>query len=235
MMITYVKLPWLDVSQAFVCFRSSRRLPENGIRTADQVIIDHTPSTVAMTDNGLSVLKLIKARSWHEYVKTLWAHSRLFKEVQGNRLLTRLGVHVAAIHEVGIGLLPGSRYRYLGYYIMEDLASVGAQEVFEMFLSGGLTPEERIHWLDLILDDLRTMRDAGVVFSDCHLNNVFAHPLKQHVIWIDTGVTRYFCPRSRKFARKFNYSIRRLADYHDQHLMLTLEEKRRILALLLPE
>ena len=234
MMITHVKLPWLEVSQAFVCFQLSRQLPHNGVRTADRLIIDHTPSTVAVTANGLSVLKLIKARSWHEYVKTFWAHSRLFKEVKGNRLLTWLGIHVAAIHEMGVGLLPGRRYRYLGYYIMDDLAAAGALEVFELFKSGGLDSAQRISWLDSILDDLRIMRDAGVVFSDCHLKNVFAHP-QGKVTWIDTGVTRYFCPRSRKFARKFNYSIRRFADYHDAELPLSHEEKRRILALLLPQ
>ena len=235
MVITQVSLPGVEIFQSFLSYRFESDKPAQHIRQAGPLIIDHTPSTVLMAEDGRSVLKFIKARSWHEYFKTFWARSRLFKEVKGNQLLAALGVNVARIHEVGVGLVPSGRYRYLGYYLMEDLSARNAVEMLDFFQQQQLTPSQRIEWLDKVIDDLRVMRDAGVVFSDCHLKNVFADLNRGEVVWIDTGVTRYSCNRGRKFARKFNYSIRRFADYHDKTLLLTAEEKRRILALLLPQ
>lgn len=236
MNLTQFSLPGVGIFQTFLTVQTEQ--PTSGrqhVRSTGPLIIDHTPSTVLMADDGRSVLKFIKARSWHEYFKTFWARSRLFKEVKGNQLLAGLGIEVARIHEVGIGLVPGYKYRYLGYYLMEDLAARQAVEMLSWFQSGDVSATQRMQWLDRVIDDLRTMRDAGVIFSDCHLRNVFAQPNSDQVIWIDTGVTRYLCPRSRKFARKFNFSMRRFANYHDGELTLSEEEKRRILALQLPE
>ncbi|WP_221800041.1 hypothetical protein [Oceanobacter mangrovi] len=234
MVITTVSSPAFEISQPFFSFANHSGTARRKILCGGDLILDHTPSTVIKQTDGGGILKLIKARSWHEYAKSLWARSRLFKEVRGNQLLAGLGLKVAEIREVGIALLPTPRYRYLGYYIMENLESRGAVEMLQLFDSG-ISEAKRIQWLDLVIDDLRRMRDSGIVFSDCHLRNVFADFEACQVIWIDTGVTRYHWRRSKRFARKFNHSIRRMADYHDKHLLLSSEEKRRLLALLLPE
>lgn len=235
MMLTQVDIPALSVSSRFLTFEPCSGQTTSGanalVRHCSDVIIDHTPSTVVYTHGRAAILKLIKARSWHEHAKTWWAHNRLFKEVRGNRLLQKLGLQVASIHEVGINPFSGSR-GYLGYFVMEDLSLRGAREVHELLGSGEANLERRAKIFKNIITDLKIMRDAGVIFSDCHLKNIFVGQDDQ-VIWIDTGVTRYCHPNGKRFRKKFNYSMERFSSYELDEPVRRAEESALIRSLLL--
>ena len=71
-------------SQLFITTRSSNSIQEHEL---NQTLIDHTPSLVGILKSSNLVIKFIKARSWHEYIKLFWNHSRITKEVKGSELL----------------------------------------------------------------------------------------------------------------------------------------------------
>lgn len=230
--IVTINLP--DQDERFRFFRMGAQKDVNHkLMTAD-TIIDHTPSTVLTLSqaSGQQILKLVKARSWHEYIKLLWAHNRLFKEVKGNRLLKELGIPVVRITEMGVRLLPARGRRYLGYYLMDDLVAQGYREGREWLQDPQTSQELRQRLIQGVIESLRIMREHQVVFSDCHFGNVFMRPDGQ-LCWIDTGVTRYGFGRRSRFAAKFNYSIRRFAAYDAYGVITSEAEQQQILSLLI--
>ncbi|MCY0967066.1 hypothetical protein [Parathalassolituus penaei] len=232
--IVTINLPLGDENFRFLRIGGSHNTPDNGEYAAVDTIIDHTPSTLLNLgdSNGRQVLKLVKARSWHEYIKLLWAHNRLFKEVRGNRLLKQLGIPVVRITEVGVRLLPARGRRYLGYYLMEDLQEQGYREGREILRDPQTSLLQRQQLIDGVIQHLQIMKEQRVVFSDCHFGNVFMNRDGQ-LRWIDTGVTRYGFGRRHRFTSKFNFSIRRFAFYEADGILLSEAEQQRILELLI--
>jgi tRNA A-37 threonylcarbamoyl transferase component Bud32 len=235
-LLTQIEVPELNLSKQFLCLCRQghrQRAPLLGRRhhKTQSLMLDHTPSTLAHLVRGEAVLKMIKARSWHEYVKTWWGHSRLFKEVKGNHRLKSLGLNVAEIFEIGFKLIPDED-RYIGYYIMQDLESVGASEAYSELLKGNISGRMRSALFNRLVKELRKMREFGIVFSDCHLKNIFVKN-NGEIIWIDTGVTCYLNPKGKRFKKKFNYSIERFAGYHNNPAAMNAEESELIRSLLI--
>jgi tRNA A-37 threonylcarbamoyl transferase component Bud32 len=191
----------------------------------NNVLVDHIPSLVGvLTDSGL-VIKFIKARSWHEYIKLLWNHSRITKEIKGSQLLQELGLTVPVIYEVGLGVIPSRRHKYIGYYIMENLSPSGFQELSTLITEDTINTEIREKIMTLVYLGLKKIRDSNIVFSDFHLDNVFANASGE-ITWIDPGVTTYSKLNDKKFRNKFNHSINRYIFYcNDRGNTLTEKEK----------
>ena len=188
-----------------------------------QLWIDHKPSTVGPSRQQGEVIKLIKARRWHEYVKLLWSHSRTHKEVVGARLLQQLGLDTPAIHEMGISLPTALRGKYIGYYVMEDLNARGLSEAHQLFSEADTSSALRLKIIDNICSGLQAMYRNKIVFTDFHLANVFSDP-EGNLTWIDTGVTLYHLKQKRK--RKYCDSIHRLINYYSDTVFSDNEKQR---------
>lgn len=197
-------------------------------RTPGTTLLDHKPSYVAVSQSERYIIKLIRPRKWHERVKMLWLHSRLHKEIAGNRLLARQGFRVPEIMESGSSFPAIIPAPFLGYYIMENLKSSGFREVKELFIQH---PELRSQVLERVIDGLRRMRDQHIVFSDFHLTNVMVND-QGELAWIDTGITHYQWYRRYKFAKKFNFSINRLIKYYSNDFF-TEQERQQVRQLLI--
>lgn len=176
------------------------------------VLVDHIPSLVGTLVDSEHIIKFIRARSWHEYLKLLWNHSRITKEIKGSELLQNLGLNVPQIHEVGFGIIPSLKHEYLGYYIMDNLAHSGFQELSLLIKESAISSTMREKIMLSILTGLKKMRDNRIVFSDFHLDNVFANEAGD-IMWIDPGVTTYSTVNEKKFRKKFNHSINRYIFY----------------------
>lgn len=192
-----------EKSQPFLTVDYSDESLSNNIH---DIIIDHAASLVGITSKNGLIVKFIKARSWHEYLKLLWNHSRVTKEVKGNRLLSKLGLRVPRIQEVGYGVIPSNKYKFIGYYIMENLKTSGYQELSTLITNNNLSDSIRSKIMFSIYNGLKAMRDNRIIFSDFHFENIFSDS-KGEVIWIDTGVTTYNKLNNRKFVKKFNQSV----------------------------
>jgi hypothetical protein len=193
-------------------FLTTRHQANSKQHILNNVLIDHTPSLVGvLKDSGL-VIKFIKARSWHEYVKLLWNHSRITKEVKGSQLLQELGLTVPVIHEVGFGIIPSKKHKYLGYYIMENLSPSGFQELSKLIKEDSINADMRGKIMTSVYLGLKKMRDCNIVFSDFHLDNVFANA-SGDIVWIDPGVTTYNQINNKNFRAKFNHSINKYILY----------------------
>lgn len=177
-----------------------------------EVLVDHTPSLVATSTDHKKIIKFIRARSWHEYLKLLWNHSRVTKEVKGSQLLSQLGLTVPQIFEVGYGVIPSTKHEFLGYYIMENLTQTGFQELSQLIKEDLLEKDMRQEIMLKIHKGLKVMRDNQIVFSDFHLDNVFANK-QGDITWIDTGVTTYSKFSNKKFHAKHKYAINRFINY----------------------
>jgi len=210
-------------TQPFLTTSSNLKLKE---KLVDNILVDHTPSLVGMFNESKLIIKFIRARSWHEYLKLLWNHSRITKEVKGSRLLTKLGLRVPEIHEVGYGVLPSTNHEYLGYYIMENLTQSGFQELSKLIKENALNETLRKTIMQSIHNGLKAMRDNHIVFSDFHLDNVFANE-NGEIAWIDAGVTTYHSFSEKKFSKKHNHSITRYINYtyNGQELLLPAEKE----------
>lgn len=190
------------------------------------ILSDRTPSLVGTTEGEHpTIIKLIRARTWHEYLKMLWMHSRVSKEVNGNTVLKDLDLNVPEILEVGYGLLPTRNYEFIGYYIMEDLTNAGYREVSDLIRSGDFVQEQRTVIMRKIFDGLKTMRDNYIVFSDFHLDNIFSDK-HGNIKWIDTGVSLYTGIRKNKFIKKHNHAINRFIHYYDKTELLMSESEK---------
>lgn len=185
--------------------------------TKKTVIKDYIPSLVIAMPEEKAILKLIRARKWVEYVKLLWNRSRASKEITGNNLLKKIGVHVPAIFESGLGLFPAKGYQFLGYYIMQDLQCQGFENSRFLFLENRIKPEQRRAFLDNVLKDVRKMRDNHIVFNDFKLENIFCNDAGD-TVWIDTGVTYYPAYRQMKFIKKHNDAIDYFLLHHEKFL-----------------
>jgi tRNA A-37 threonylcarbamoyl transferase component Bud32 len=205
-------------------FLTTRHQANSKQHVLNNVLVDHTPSLVGvLKDSGL-VIKFIKARSWHEYVKLLWNHSRITKEVRGTQILYQLGLRVPTIHEVGYGLIPSLRHNYLGYYIMENLTLSRYQEISKFIKDGTIDGSMRKQIMSSVYDGLKLMKDNRIVFSDFHLDNVFANKLGE-ITWIDAGVTTYHKLNESMFKKKFNHSITRFISYSNNRGNTLLDEE----------
>jgi hypothetical protein len=205
-------------------FLTTRYQTNSKQHVLDSVLVDHIPSLVGvLKDSGL-VIKFIKARSWHEYIKLCWNHSRITKEIKGSQLLQNLGLTVPVIHEVGFGIIPSKKHKYLGYYIMENLSLSGFQELSKLITENAINADMRGKIMTSVYIGLKKMRDSNVVFSDFHLDNVFANA-SGDITWIDAGVTTYNRINDGKFKKKFNHSINRYIFYcNDRGNTLTEKE-----------
>ena len=152
-------------SQPFVTTAHNMSSQETALNT---ILIDHTPSLVGVLNKSDLIIKFIKARSWHEYVKLLWNHSRITKEIKGTQILNQLGLRVPIIHEVGYGLIPSIKHSYLGYYIMENLTLSGYQELSKLIKDGAIDSAMRKKIMGAVYDGLKLMKDNRIVFSDFH-------------------------------------------------------------------
>jgi|TARA_B110001454_G_scaffold67672_1_gene65941 tRNA A-37 threonylcarbamoyl transferase component Bud32 len=198
-----------EESQSFLTTRYSELVQQFSLNT---ILINHKPSLVGVLHDSDLVIKFIKARSWHEYLKLIWNHSRVTKEVKGTEILEDLGLNVPVIHQVGYGVIPSSRYDYLGYYIMENLTLSGYQELSKLIKDGGIDLIMRKKVMKAVYEGLKLMRDNHIVFSDFHLDNVFANN-QGKITWIDAGVTTYHKLNKVKFKKKYDHSITRFIAY----------------------
>ena len=218
-------------SQPFLTTLYDEKAPKPILKN---IIVDHTPSLVGTLDKSEHIIKFIRARSWHEYVKLLWNRSRITKEIKGSQLLKGLGLSVPEIYEIGFGIIPSPRHEYLGYYIMENLSHLGFQELSKLIKENAIDDTMRGKIMLAVCDGLRVMRDHRIVFSDFHLDNIFANDAG-NITWIDAGVTTYHKMNEKKFRRKFNYSITRYIFYcNDRGNTLRKKETAMFNALLIP-
>jgi tRNA A-37 threonylcarbamoyl transferase component Bud32 len=218
-------------SQLFITTKQSEPAQEHEL---NKVLVDHIPSLVGTLKSSNLVVKFIKARSWHEYIKLLWNHSRITKEIKGSELLEGLGLTVPTIYEVGLGIMPSRRHEYIGYYIMENLTLSGFEELSKLIREGAIDPLMRERIMLTVFNGLKKMRDNRIVFSDFHLDNVFANS-SGDITWIDPGVTTYNIMNEKKFKNKFNHSINRYIFYcNDRGNDLSDKESDMFKQLLMP-
>lgn len=189
------------------------------------IIIDHTPSTVAITNDG-DVVKLIKARSWHEHVKVLWARSRTHKEVNGARILNNLGMNTADIYEMGISLPIFPHSKYIGYYLMNDIRKNNHIEATHLFKNENTSNDLRRKIIESVCSGLLKLKSINYVFTDFHLANIFSDE-NGNTIWIDTGITRY--SKKKKLEEKFQAACEKFLKYDFYGSLLTETEKEYIM------
>lgn len=201
----------IDGQKSQLFFTTKQCEPEHE-HELDQVLVDHIPSLVGTLKDSNLVIKFIKARSWHEYIKLLWNHSRITKEIRGSELLKGLGLTVPIIYEAGLGIIPSRKHKYIGYYIMENLTTSGFQELSKLIRDGAIDTTMRDKIMTSVFKGLEVMRNNRIVFSDFHLDNVFANSSGE-ITWIDPGVTTYNKMNEKKFRAKFNHSINRYINY----------------------
>lgn len=220
-----------EKSQPFITLKHSGLIQEH---TLDQVLVDHIPSLVGILKDSNLVIKFIKARSWHEYIKLLWNHSRITKEIKGSKLLENLGLTVPVIYETGLGIIPSRKHEYIGYYIMENLTLSGFQELSKLIRDNVIDAPMRDKIMSSVYDGLKIMRDNRIVFSDFHLDNIFADS-DGNITWIDPGVTIYNTMNEKKFREKLNHSINRYIFYcNDRGNTLSDKETALFKKLLIP-
>ena len=193
------------------------------------VLTDNAPSTVLVTEQDQHILKLIRPRKWQEYFKLLWGHSRYQKEIKGNYMLRKIGLQVPEIYETAIGIIPTARYRYLGYYVMENLSKRGFSTLLSQFKNPDLSVDERQQLFEKMLAGLKRMKLHRIVFTDFHLENVMVNQSGE-LAWIDTGITHYPWYRAHLMRGKLKKSIERLARFHGNDFF-TAHEKQSLKSL----
>jgi hypothetical protein len=90
-----------------------------------EILLDHHVSMVGVTQDKNIVIKLIKARTWHEHVKIFWKRSRTHTEFTGAKLLRSIGIDAPDVYEMGISFPIPRHAKFIGYYLMENLAHTG--------------------------------------------------------------------------------------------------------------
>ncbi len=223
--ITKVSVCGKVVPQLFFRRTYKEKAPADLSYDIDKVLQDHTPSLVGVTNQKDIVLKLIRPRRWHEIAKLFWGHSRVSKEIRGNFKFQDLGLNIPEIFESGYAFLPVTHYEFIGYYLMENLATKGYDEVFNLFHQEDLTSELRKMLFSQICDGLKTLQNNRIVFTDFTLGNVFGGE-DGSLFWIDTGVSSYNRLEQNKFIKKNNQSIERFVSIHND--LLLEEEKQQI-------
>ena len=209
-------------------FRAAEQ--KNGTHYYGEVIVEErNTSIVTLADNGKKVIKFIKPRSWEEYLKHLWFHCRVYKEIRGNRALAALGLRTPKIYEVGTSILPfpTKNFKYLGYHCMENLYEAGYEEAYNFYKKLDEADPVRAIITQNIIRDVLKMRKAHIVFSDLHLKNVFADG-EGNIAWIDTGIIKCRSAEVPKFRTKYNRSIDRLLNFYRDERVLSETEKAQI-------
>jgi serine/threonine protein kinase len=218
-------------SQPFLTTKYDKCTSQHSLK---KILVDHTPSLVGTLKESKFIIKFIKARSWHEYLKLLWNRSRITKEIRGSKLLEGLNLNVPKIHETGFGIIPSMKYEYLGYYIMENLYLSGFKELSKLIKKEEFSNDIRRKVILSIYEGLKVMRDNRIVFSDFHLDNIFANEVGD-INWIDTGITTYSPINKKKFHLKYNQSIIRYINYeYEGEILLSQNEKAIFKELLIP-
>ncbi len=170
------------------------------------ILLDHHVSTVGMLSGTPMVLKLVKARTWHEHVKVFWKRSRTHTEYTGAQLLRSIGIGAPEVYEMGISFPVPRNALYIGYYLMENLTESGFRSLSE--IQENLNSQQVALLTEQIKTTLETLEQHSVLYSDLHLDNIFCHPDNMVLKFIDTGAKRY--KRRKVFARKHKKAIRNL-------------------------
>ena len=170
------------------------------------ILLDHHVSTVGILSGTSMVLKLVKARTWHEHVKVFWKRSRTHTEYTGAQLLNSIGIAAPEVYEMGISFPIPRNALYIGYYLMEDLRETGFKSLSE--IQEHLSVEQISVLTRNISDTLTTLDQNSVLYSDLHLDNIFCHPVNMALKFIDTGAKRY--KRRKVFEKKHKKAIRNL-------------------------
>lgn len=169
-----------------------------------QVIRDHHASTVGVTNNNRVILKLVKARTWHEHFKILWKRSRTHTEFTGAKLLRSIGVDTPDVYEMGISFPVPRDALYIGYYLMENLEGSGYFALSD--IQETLTKHQISHLTKEISRIMEILYENRVVYSDFNLGNIFFNPDTMAVKLIDTGAKRYY--KRKSHIKKHNKAIR---------------------------
>ena len=197
----------------------------------ENVIVDQKASIVAVESTSKHIVKAVKSRTWHEYIKYLWGRSRDFKEVKGNKILSEMGLRVPKLISRGYGIVPGVKSNILGFYVMENMNSSGFRTVYDEFRSGQLTQSDRLRIIGDIVSGMRAMQLHRILYTDFHMENVMVNDDGQ-LVWMDTGVTTYTRFQKRKFLKKNNQAIHRFIRYYSDNYF-NQEEKEIISSLIL--
>ncbi|TPD54761.1 MAG: hypothetical protein C9355_06775 [Thalassolituus maritimus] len=152
------------------------------------------------------VLKLVKARTWHEHVKVFWKRSRTHTEYTGAQLLRSIGIGAPEVYEMGISFPIPRNALYIGYYLMENLTESGLLSLSD--IQKDLNDQQVSLLTDQIRITLQTLKQHSVLYSDLHLDNIFCHPETMELKFIDTGAKRY--KRRKVFEKKNRKAIRNL-------------------------
>lgn len=204
-------------------------LPPVLSETQTVVLKDDNPSLVIKLPEQQQILKFIRARHWVEYGKMLLRHSRISKEVNGNKMLAAIGLRVPQIVCAGIGFIPSKSYQFIGYYCMSDLENEGFACAKESLELGHLSSAARANLLNNVLRDVNIMYQNRIVFNDLKFGNIFCNSAGE-VSWIDTGISKYPFYQSGKMRKKFKMSVKRFIERHKN--LLTSDEKQRVSHLL---
>jgi len=219
-----------SVSQQFLKFSWDGKKRAIDALKNGKLIRDYNASQVIALEDSQQILKLVKPRRMLECVKLLWAASRANKEVQGNLLLSNLGIGVPELVDFGYGFFPGNNYRYIGFMVMEDLSARDCEDVRDMMKKPEFNEVSRNHFFSRLYKDIITMRDHHIIFNDLKLGNMFSD-LSGNLVWIDTGVSRYAFYQNKKFKIKYNFSLNRFLERHKD--VLSDKEKEQISCLIL--
>ena len=174
--------------------------------TLGEILLDHHASTVGMLSGTSMVLKLVKARTWHEHVKVFWKRSRTHTEYTGAQLLRSIGIGAPEVYEMGISFPIPRNALYIGYYLMENLTESGLLSLSD--IQKDLNDQQVSLLTDQIRITLQTLKQHSVLYSDLHLDNIFCHPETMELKFIDTGAKRY--KRRKVFEKKHRKAIRNL-------------------------
>lgn len=193
--------------------------------TIEELIIDHTPSTVGYSHSKKSIVKLIKPRSWHENIKLIWGHSRIDKELRGFKSLQKLNIRTPEVLYYGFRPLLLFRQKYIGFHITENLSLRGDIECYSLFCDSGTSASTRLDVIDNICSALLSLKSKRLVFTDFHLSNVFVDN-KNNITLIDPGLSKYYL--NSGLNKKLSKSIHRFLSYHGDDFF-TRDEREHIL------
>ena len=181
------------------------------------ILSDQRSGTVAVLHTKY-ILKLVKGRSWHEYVRLLWGRSRLSKEVKGNSLMVRAGLRVPQLAEIGITVMPWKKDSYLGYYCMEDMTDSGYCELENWLKQPGRTTGEIAAIIHAIASDIKKLMQKKLVYTDINKRNIYINS-DHEIAWIDTGISKYHFFTVAKFRKHHNKSLSKFIQLNkDIHL-----------------
>lgn len=154
-----------------------------------KIIHDNAASTVALIEEEGVVLKLIKARSWHEHAKVFWGRSRTHTEFNGGKLLNSIGIDTPHAHEMGISIPIFTKAKYIGYYLMENIEEKGYKSLAD--IRNNLS-DAQINQISKELTNIfNELFKNRIVYSDFHIGNVFINQETMSLKLIDTGAKLY--------------------------------------------